>query len=165
MSKLQITLDGRTFEIELPALPKADVETPVQVNGETVRVRLPAHNIVASQPEWIVIGDRPYEILFDRELKHLYARGQSYALHVRDMETTSARPPSGDGRVKAPIPGIITQIFVQPGDTVTLGQPLLILEAMKMENQIRAPRDGIVASLGVNAGSSVVLEQLLAEIA
>ncbi|MDL1896866.1 acetyl-CoA carboxylase biotin carboxyl carrier protein subunit [Anaerolineae bacterium CFX7] len=72
---------------------------------------------------------------------------------------------SGDGRVKAPIPGIVTQIFVQVGDAVTLGQPLLILEAMKMENQIRAPRDGTLASVNVSAGEGVTLGQLLVELA
>lgn len=164
MSKFQVLLDGHTFEIEMNASPEADTDTPVRVNGESVNVRVPAQPTAATLPEWVVIGDRPYEVVFDSTLKNLYARGKAYALQIRDLETGTARPVSGDGRVKAPIPGIVTQILVNPGDAVTIGQPLLILEAMKMENQIRAPRNGMLTSLNVNAGEGVVLGQLLAEI-
>jgi biotin carboxyl carrier protein len=164
MSKFQVLLDGHTFEIEMNMSPAADADAPVRVNGEIVHVRVPAHQDFTALPEWIVIGDRPYEVVFDTTLKHLYARGKAYALQIRDLETGTARPVSGDGRVKAPIPGIVTQILVNPDDAVTVGQLLLILEAMKMENQIRAPRSGILTSLNVNAGEGVVLGQLLAEI-
>lgn len=164
MSKFQITLDGRTFDVEIHAPLDADTETPVQINGETVRVRVPAHHGIASLPEWIVIDDRPYEILCDRDMKRLRARGQMHELQVRDMETLTARPVSGDGHVKAPIPGVITQVLVQAGQNVNVGDPLVILEAMKMENQIRAPRAGVVSTLNVSVGRGVVLGETLAEI-
>lgn len=165
MQKLRVQLDGRAFEIEWNAPPEPNADTWVRVNGEIVRVRVPAHHDHTARPEWIVIGDRPYEVMFDRDLKHLRARGQTYALQIRDVETVTTRPVSGDGRVKAPIPGVVTQILARVGETVTAGQPLLILEAMKMENQIRAPRDGALTSLNVSAGEGVTLGQLLAEIA
>ncbi len=164
MSKFLVTLDGREFEIEINVSPEAEVDVPVRVNGETVYARVPAHHGIASMPEWLVVGDRPYEVLFDHDLKHLHVRGQTFPLQIRDLETITARPVSGDGRIKAPIPGVITQILVNVGDAITAGQPLMILEAMKMENQIRAPRDGTLASLDVSSGTTVVLGQLLAEI-
>ena len=164
MSKFLVTLDGREFEIEINASPEAETDVPLRVNGETVYARVPAHHGIASVPEWIVVGDRPYEVLFDHDLKHLHARGQTFALQIRDLETITTRPVSGDGRVKAPIPGVITQILVNAGDAITPGQPLMILEAMKMENQIRASRGGVLASLDVSPGNAVVLGQLLAEI-
>lgn len=165
MNTLRILLDGRAFEVEWHVPPDAFADTLVRVDGETVRVRAPERLEGAALPEWLVVGDRPYEILFDRDLQHLHARGHTYALQIRDLTIAAARPMSGDGRVKAPIPGIVTQIFVQVGDAVTLGQPLLILEAMKMENQIRAPRDGTLASVNVSAGEGVTLGQLLVELA
>lgn len=164
MSKLEIILDGQRFEIEIDALPESDAEAGVRVNGVPVRVRVPPARDARAEPEWLVIDDRPYEILMDRAFKYLSARGQTYALQVRDLETPTARPVSGDGRVTAPIPGVITEILVDVGDAVSLGQPLLLLEAMKMENQVRAPRGGIVATLHVRAGEGVVLGQMLAEI-
>lgn len=164
MSKFQITLNERVFEIEIDSMPEADRDVPVRVNGETVHVRVPAHHERRTEPEWIVIGDRPYEVLFDREMRHLRAGGQAYELYVRDMETVTTRPISGDGHVKAPIPGIITQVMVAVGQSVAVGDPLVILEAMKMENQIRAPRSGTVSTLNVSVGRGVVLGEALAEI-
>lgn len=54
-----------------------------------------------------------------------------------------------DGRVKSPIPGLVAHIRVQVGDRVEAGQPILVLEAMKMENEIRAPVKGVVTAVHV----------------
>lgn len=53
------------------------------------------------------------------------------------------------------MPGNILKVMVKPGDSVKRGQVLLILEAMKMENEIVAPKDGVVQSVGVNEGNTV----------
>ena len=71
---------------------------------------------------------------------------------------------SRDGRVKAPVPGLITRILVQPGEKVEAGQPLLVLEAMKMENEIKAPRNGTLLQLNTQTGKTVTLGDVLAEI-
>jgi pyruvate carboxylase subunit B len=63
--------------------------------------------------------------------------------------------PSGRGLVKAPMPGLVVKILVAVGDTVTQGQRLLVLEAMKMENDVKASRDGQIASVAVVAGQPV----------
>jgi biotin carboxyl carrier protein len=61
----------------------------------------------------------------------------------------------GKGALKAPMPGAILEVNVKPGDTVTRGQQLAILDAMKMHNVIGAPRDGVIAEVCVEAGQSV----------
>ena len=66
--------------------------------------------------------------------------------------------------MKAPIPGLITRVLVEPGAQVGAGQALLILEAMKMENEIRAPFDGVVSSVPVTTGQTVIRNQVLAEV-
>lgn len=164
MTKYQVKLDDHVFEIEIERFSATDDEITVHVNGQAVSARAPKHHGMASQPEWLVIGGRAYEVMVDRELRHVRTRGHAHQLELRELNGVSARPVSGDGRVKAPIPGVVTQVLVEPGQSVRAGQPLLILEAMKMENQIRAPRDGIVASLYASAGRGVALEELLAEI-
>lgn len=63
--------------------------------------------------------------------------------------------PQGADIVEAPMPGTILDIQVQSGDTVQEGQTLMILEAMKMENEIVCPRDGKVASIQVAKGAAV----------
>ncbi|NLP14625.1 MAG: biotin/lipoyl-binding protein [Clostridium sp.] len=63
--------------------------------------------------------------------------------------------PSGATTIKSPMPGTILKVNVNAGDAVKKGQVLLILEAMKMENEILAPNDATVASVNVSQGSSV----------
>lgn len=61
----------------------------------------------------------------------------------------------GGGTVKAVMPGVVVEVLVAEGDEVTAGQPLLILEAMKMQNEIGAPGDGVVTSIHAAAGTAV----------
>ncbi len=70
-------------------------------------------------------------------------------------EPEKPAPAAGDGAIKAPLTGSITTINVKAGDTVKKGQVLMILEAMKMENEILAPSDGKVVSVAVNTGKQV----------
>jgi biotin carboxyl carrier protein len=66
-------------------------------------------------------------------------------------------------KLKAPMPGLILDIKVSPGDNVAKGDQLLVLEAMKMENVIKSPGEGIVKSIVVNKGDSVEKNQILIE--
>lgn len=63
--------------------------------------------------------------------------------------------PAGGEKVNAPMPGTILSVNVKVGDTVKKGQVLVVLEAMKMENEIMSPVDGTVTFVGVNQGASV----------
>lgn len=67
----------------------------------------------------------------------------------------SAPAPAGASTVKAPMPGTVLSLKVSPGQSVKRGDVLLILEAMKMENEISAPANGVVAAIRVQAGSTV----------
>lgn len=66
--------------------------------------------------------------------------------------------------IKAPMPGLVLEILVQPGQSVVAGDPLLILEAMKMENVIKAPGDGVIKEVPVQQGAAVEKGQLLVEL-
>jgi len=68
---------------------------------------------------------------------------------------------SGPERVTAPMPGKIVRVLVTRGETVTRRQPLIVVEAMKMENELRAGRDGTVAEMPVREGQSVDAGALL----
>ena len=84
---------------------------------------------------------------------------------VRTAATTPAAPPPAVSRpvvagsksgIKSPLPGVILEIKVKEGDTVKRGQTLLVLEAMKMENNINADKDGKITAINVNKGDSVL---------
>ena len=66
------------------------------------------------------------------------------------------------GSLLAPMPGSVIRIAVAQGDTVTAGQPILWLEAMKMQHQINAPAAGVIAELPVHAGQQVEVGAVLA---
>lgn len=81
---------------------------------------------------------------------------------------TAAPAPQGAGEgtpVKAPLPGIVTKILVSQGQKVKRGETVLILEAMKMENNIAAEADGTVSGIAVSAGDSVLEGTVLITIA
>jgi len=66
-----------------------------------------------------------------------------------------AAPAAGQESVSAPMPGNILAVNVKPGDSVKKGAVLMVLEAMKMENEIMSPRDGVVAAVNVQKGATV----------
>ena len=61
----------------------------------------------------------------------------------------------GDAEITSVMPGVVKEVLVAADEPVEAGQPLLILEAMKMENEIRAPRQGVVGAIHVEAGQAV----------
>ncbi|NGP76933.1 acetyl-CoA carboxylase biotin carboxyl carrier protein subunit [Balneolaceae bacterium YR4-1] len=70
----------------------------------------------------------------------------------------------GEGELNAPMPGKILEMIVKEGDEVSLGDPVAILEAMKMENELKAPIDGIVKTIAVAKNDSVEKNALILEI-
>jgi len=70
----------------------------------------------------------------------------------------------GAGDLRAPMPGVVTQVLVQVGETVRTGQPLLIVEAMKMEHVVRAGTPGVVRAMRVTAGDQVDGGAVVAEL-
>jgi acetyl/propionyl-CoA carboxylase alpha subunit len=164
MANLLVRIDDREFEVDL-SLALMDGDTySATVNGEPVTVVVPEINGPVTEIEWLIINNRPYEIVFDPNLQWLNAWDGAHTVEVHDRNLGAARPRSGDGRIKAPIPGLISRILVEPGASVEAGQTLVVLEAMKMENEIRAPFNGVVIAVSVNAGQTVVRNQVLAEV-
>ena len=126
-----------------------DVEHVVDVE-ETARDRFVVH-----------LGDRVVDVAL---VAHEDA--QIASVEIGTVGTPAAAPgvpaaprpaASGSGlsTVTAPMPGVVLSVAVTPGAVVTRGQLLLVLEAMKMKNDIRADRDGVIASVSVAAGDQV----------
>ncbi|MFI3287993.1 MAG: biotin/lipoyl-containing protein [Rikenellaceae bacterium] len=89
--------------------------------------------------------------------------GESHpAAQKTNTPASAASVAAGD--VKSPLPGVVLDVMVREGDTVKTGQRLLLLEAMKMENNIEADRDGVVRSIKVRTGDSVLEGDVLVTI-
>jgi biotin carboxyl carrier protein len=76
-------------------------------------------------------------------------------------KTASPAAPKGTGNIKSPLPGVILELYVHQSDTVKIGQKLLMLEAMKMENIIHADKEGHVALIKAGKGDSVMEGDIL----
>lgn len=98
----------------------------------------------------------------------VWVGGRRLELDVGSPEDEAVAGAAGGGAVsgaiKAPMPGSVVKVLVAEGDSVETGQSLVIVEAMKMENEVRSPLNGIVKSVNVSAGDSVGTTEAMVEI-
>jgi len=80
---------------------------------------------------------------------------------IEKAQTSNTNPSQGGYKVLSPLPGIILEIMVKPGDQVSVGQRLLLLEAMKMENHIDADKAGKIISINVSKGDNIMQGDIL----
>ncbi len=99
------------------------------------------------------------DIVFNKEHCELNIRNLPYQFEVLDPRRRAAGPPTDSseagGLVTAPMPGKVVEVKVKVGDTVKKGAPMIVIEAMKMQNELGAPIDGIVREVGVKPGGTV----------
>ncbi len=164
MSKVEVTLGGHTFEVEFNLNHRTGQDLQVVVNGERLAVIVPDLDAPLDQMEWIIVDQHPHEIVIDPDLRWLRDHTGIHFLEMRDLEAGVARPISRDGRIKAPIPGLIKAVLVTVGQRVEAGEPIIVLEAMKMENEVHAPKSGVVTQISIKPGQDVTLHEVLAEI-
>ena len=111
-------------------------------------------------------GPRTVEVVVDGWLFELEVEDAARAdLRARATRARATGPGSGPFEVHAMIPGRVAAVAVTVGDTVTVGQTLLVVEAMKMQNELRAPRDGVVERVSVGVGETIDLGDLLVVLA
>ena len=159
----EVEIDGR---VRLLSVTRDGSAFHVTMDGR--RVEVDAARIDAHVWSLIVSGDegfrRTYEITFTPDpasSQVAVATGSvSVAVGVNGRGRSRRRSESphaaaGPQRVVAPMPGKIVRVLVQIGDAVRARQPLVVVEAMKMENELRAGRDGTVAEVRAAAGQSV----------
>lgn len=151
-----VTLDGRTFEVDLTGA------TPT-VDGTPVHAELAA--VPGTALKSLLADGRSYTLLAHagerRGAWHLAIGPERFALDVVDERTRAIREMTGgadaavEKAVLAPMPGLVVRVEVEPGQHVRAGQGVVVVEAMKMENELKAPADGTVARIEVQPGQTV----------
>ena len=110
----------------------------------------------------------PDEDAADEEQLEIHLLSHALTLRASDARkrrvAKSAEGPDGPVQVTAPMPGRVVKLLAPEGTAVTRGDGIIVLEAMKMENELKAPRDGVVASVRVEEGQGVEGGALLATI-
>jgi biotin carboxyl carrier protein len=109
----------------------------------------------------IKLNDKVYEV----EMEEVTAENSAAVTETAKSQAPSAAPVSAGQKIEAPMPGNILEVAVKVGDSIKKGQVLVVLEAMKMENEIVSPIDGKIVSVGVSKGDVVNPGALLVQIA
>ena len=144
----RITVDEQIYEIDVQFLSDSGV----------LSLLLDKHSIEAIVEE----RDDTWEVLIHGELYTVLVQDER-AFRLATERGTSFDV-SGDAIVKSPMPGLIIDILVEVGQSIEQGEKVVVLESMKMENDLRSPRDGVVAHVYVNPGASVEKGQPLVTI-
>jgi biotin carboxyl carrier protein len=114
--------------------------------------------------EWRVVGEpRPIGVAVDGETVDVTVGGDPFRFTVADARRAALRSGGGAsaGEVRTPMPGAVVRLMVAVGDTVTDGQSVIVVEAMKMENEFKAQMDGVVTAIHVEPGNTLESGALL----
>ena len=137
------------------------MKVSVKVDGQTYEVEIQDIN---KRPIVAVVDGETFEIQPEMELATSTQTESSTTTKPVPTKVAAPAPLTISGKaLLAPLPGTVTEIFVLPGAQVEAGQPVCVIEAMKMKNTIRADRTGAVANVLVSPGQSVKHKQVLVE--
>ncbi len=154
-------IDENEYEIEID-------DNQILLDGELIFIDFEQ----IAQPDLysLIFSGYSHELLIESE-RFNYAvtlRGEQFNVQVEDERTRKLNAgrrttalPDGEFALKAPIPGLVVKILTEEGSEVEEGQSVLILEAMKMENELRAPKAGIVKKIDVMPGQRVEQNAIL----
>jgi len=156
------TIDDKEYMVEI-------IDTKhVSVNGKVLEVDFES---VSGQPVYsLIIDGKSHEgyVYPDEKNWQVLLRGRLYQASVEDEREKRLRAAAAGGVVKggefhlkAPMPGMIVAIPVTEGQAVKKGQVLLILESMKMQNELKSPKDGVVSRIRIKTGDTVEQKQTL----
>ncbi|OQY00092.1 MAG: acetyl-CoA carboxylase biotin carboxyl carrier protein subunit [Bacteroidetes bacterium 4572_128] len=112
----------------------------------------------------IEVNGTVYKVEIDREVKNEIKTPRLVRSKIKNPKGAGKIKKSGIATINAPLPGSIFKIFVKEGDTIAVGDKVLIMEAMKMENNIMSEKAGTIKSMKVAVGDTVLQNDILIEI-
>jgi biotin carboxyl carrier protein len=157
-----ITVDGKQLRLDLS---RADGRWSCRLDGRDVEV-----DAILVRPDVLSIrlGNLAYEVKCESVAgeTHLWVGSAGFAVEVRDPRSLRGRTrvvdDSGPKKLTAPMPGKIVSVLVSPGDEVEAGAGVMVVEAMKMQNEIKSPKKGTIRKILVSAGAPVNAGDVLA---
>lgn len=142
MKNYKFTINGNSYDTSIINIEDNIAE--IEINGTVYKVEVDKQMKTQKTPKLV----RPVAV-------------PSTDAHPSVAKTSSPSAPKGAGNIKSPLPGVILEVYVREGDTVQMGQKLLMLEAMKMENNIEADKAGKVISINKSKGDAVMEGDIL----
>jgi biotin carboxyl carrier protein len=152
-----VVVDNKTHQVELI---RGERTWLCKVDGETIEVdaELTTRDVMS-----VLVGGKAYEVKRERSLQgelHMVIGSARYAVDVQDPRSLRTRRAiagveAGPQKIKAPMPGKVVRLLVAEGDEVKAGQGVIVMEAMKMQNEMKSPKDGRVQKIVTAEGSAV----------
>lgn len=152
-----VVVDDKTHQVELT---RGEKTWHCKVDSQEIEVdaELTARDVLS-----VLVGGKAYEIKRERSLQgelHMVIGSARYAVDVQDPRSLKTRravagADAGPQKIKAPMPGKIVRIMVAEKEEVKTGQGVIVMEAMKMQNELKSPKDGKVQKIMAAEGSAV----------
>ena len=157
-----IAIDGKNYRLDLN---QVDGRWHCQLDGREIEV-----DAVLARPDVLSlrIGNKAYEVKCERVASdlHIWVGSVRYAAEVRDPRSLRGRARAvdehGPKKLTAPMPGKVVRILVNQGAEIEAGAGVLVVEAMKMQNEVKSPKKGTVQKILVNEGAAVNAGDVLA---
>jgi biotin carboxyl carrier protein len=159
----EVTIDGKQYRLELD---RAEGRWRCVLDGREISI-----DAVLARPDVlsILIGGKAYEIKRERTATdmHLWVGPARYAAELRDPRSLRSRKAGagddkGPKKLIAPMPGKVVRVILRETAEVEAGQGVLVVEAMKMQNEIKSPKKGIVQKIVAAEGTNVNAGDVLA---
>jgi len=157
-----IAIDGKHYRLELD---RGERTWSCRLEGREIEV-----DAVLARPDVLSlrIGNKAYEVKCERVgyEQHLWVGSVRFAVDVRDPRSLRGRVRAADDhgprKLTAPMPGKVVRLLLGPGAQVEAGAGVLVVEAMKMQNEVKSPKKGIVQKILVSEGVAVNAGDVLA---
>ena len=162
--KIRATINGEERLLEIPRADNGAAATRFDGDAQ------PAVDAVEVQPGVfsVLLGTRSLQVFLEESTNGCYevvVEGRRFEVSLEDPRRYRAGRRAGDAggpqSVVAPMPGKVVKVLVEPGAAVEAGQGLVVVEAMKMQNEIKATKTGVVAAVHVAVGASVAAGEAL----
>lgn len=169
--KYKFQLDKKVFETIIASNTTFHSETEIKVNKSKVSILIGEYD--ENDIKSFFLNNRLYQVEIKKDSEGypegIYINGEYYSANLLKIDKLfyyKDKPAliKKSGTVKSFIPGNIVKIFFNEGDKVKEGELIIILEAMKMENEMRAPVSGTIKTIGVEEGDNILANHLLFEI-
>jgi biotin carboxyl carrier protein len=158
----QIAIDGKSYRLDLS---QAEGRWSCRVDGREVEV-----DAVLARPNVLSLrlGNKAYEVKCERVGGdvHIWVGSRRFAAEVRDPRSLRSRSRAvddhGPKKLTAPMPGKVVRILLSQGAEVEAGAGILVVEAMKMQNEVKSPKKGMIQKILVSEGAAVNAGDVLA---
>ena len=157
-----VAIDGKTYRLDLS---QSEGRWSCRIDGRKIEV-----DAVLARPNVLSlrIGNKAYEVKCERvgADTHIWVGSRRFAADVRDPRSLRGRARTADDhgpkKLAAPMPGKVVRVLLSQGDQVEAGAGVLVVEAMKMQNEVKSPKKGTIQKILVSEGAAVNAGDVLA---